>query len=278
MKFIHPIDVEGLPVDHTFRAPPAGMLILPIVLAAIASGMAWALLNQHLPKVLWAGVAVLFLLIPFVIRTNFLPSLKPTNWVLKIQGDQLLIMLRNFRNPHSVDDEPIVFQIATTDIQSVGEQTRRVSMPSNEGGRTVWKERRLEFRLHRSVPEQFRKALDAERRRRPPAVGMVRQKYYHPSPVSCDEQTIRILWNGRSEVVTPSLSKALAVLSTMIQRHETLASESVSADCMTDAELDDLIIQLCLSGARIEAIRILQREKGYTLTKATRFVDELMSA
>ena len=45
---------------------------------------------------------------------------------------------------------------------------------------------------------------------------------------------------------------------------------------MTTDEIDELILQLCHSGDRLEAIRILRRERGYSATDAMEFVNELM--
>lgn len=278
MQLHHFRDLQHMQADHTFRTPPWGMLLLPVILTGICIALGWALVSGYLPCFFWASVAILAPLVPLVVAVNFLPALRPTNWVLKVRGDQLYVMLRNYRNRHFPDDDPVVASFDIGEIASVGKQEQRLSAPGSSAGREVhWTERRLEIRLESPVPDEFRQALEAERRRKPPAEGFIRARSYYPSPVSIDERTIRILWNGRHDVVKPSIERALDMLGRLVDVHGTAVLDRREVEDLSNSEFDDLILELCQSGNRMAAAKLLRRHRGYSTTEAKQLVDELLS-
>lgn len=276
MQLHHWKDVEQMHADHTFRTPVWGVLILPVILLVCCIALVWALVTAHLPAFFWISVVLIAPFVPLILYTNFLPSLRPTNWVLKVRGDTVYLMLRNFREGHSPEDSPVVVSFDFGEIASVGKLSKKISTPSSNGGDTTWTQHSLEIRLRASAPQAFVDALNAERTRRPPAVGFVRKKSYYRSPVTrADSRTIRILWRGRYEVVKPGINAAVETLTRYVDQHAAEVIDRTNPEHLSDSAFDDLVLALCESGAKIDAIRLLKRHRGYSTASAKAFVDEL---
>jgi hypothetical protein len=273
-------DIDHLSAEHTFRTSPLVMLMLPLILAGASGALVWAIAAGHLP--LFIGFSVLFMapFVPLVLWINFLPTLRSTNWVLKLADGQVYVMLRNYRNPHAPGDGPTVVSFSPGEIASVGREVLQLSSPAvNNGRRTYWNEYRLELRLRDAAPPAFVAALKAERDRKPPQEGMVRSKSYYASPVTLDDdgRTIRILWMGRFDWITPRLKRTLAVLERTFLRHEDSIINRRNTEAMSAAELDDLVLRLLESGQKIDAVKLLTRHRGMSTTQAVRFADDLLA-
>ena len=276
MQLHHWKDVEQMQADHTFRTPAWGMLILPAILLASCVALVWALVAGYMPAFFWISVVLIAPFVPLIFYTNFLPSLRPTNWVLKVRGDTMYLMLRNFRERHTLEDGPVVISFDFSEIASVGKLSKKISTPSSNGGDTTWTQHSLEIRLREAAPPAFVDALNAERTRRPPAEGFVRKKSYYRSPVTmADSRTICILWRGRYEVVKPGIHAALETLTRYVDQHTAEVIDRTNPEHLSDSEFDDLVLALCESGAKIDAIRLLKRHRDYSTSSAKAFVDEL---
>ena len=139
-----------------------------------------------------------------------------------------------------------------------------------------WTQHSLEIRLREPIPGEIVDALDAQRRRQPPAVGVVRKKSYYPSPVTNpDGRTLRILWQGRYDMVKPSIDAAVQTLSQYVAQHTEELLDRSKPEEMSAGEFDNLVLNLCESGAKIDAVKLLKRHRGFTTTSAKQFVDEL---
>jgi len=245
--------LRHLQADETFRTSPWGALVFPVVLLAAGVLLGWALARGWLsegrgdvPWIPWAGCVFLGLGSLFAFRVNFIPALAPSNWVLKLEGNRLYLMLRNYRNAHLPDDAPVVVSFETGEIESVGQQENRVCVPSSDrGGTRDWKERRLEIRLRNPVPQEFVMALQTQPEWS--GTGGVRSKNT-PSPVSYDEQTIRILWSGPGEGISPRIDRALAILGRVVPVRDKSIVDRTRLATLTDSELDDHILELCQAG------------------------------
>ena len=129
-------------------------------------------------------------------------------------------MLRNYRNRHCPTDLPVAASFPVGEIASVGKHEKRACAPGKTNWqKTHWVERYLEIRLNSPLPEELRKTLDAESNRKPPTEGFSSAKRYYPSPVSIDDQIIRVLWYGRHDVIKPSIDQALDVLGRSVAVH-----------------------------------------------------------
>jgi hypothetical protein len=269
-------EIEALHAEQTFYTSPAVMLMFPLVLLAVSVGIAWAILAGKLPGLLWCSFAFVAPFVPIVLWVNFLPALKPTNWVLKTASNRVYIMLRNYRNPHSPGDGPTVVSFAQNEIESVGKQVMKLVSRGGNGRMTTWREYRLELRLREAAPAEFMTALEAERRRQPPQTGWLRSGL-QPPLVSLDTEgrTIRILWSGKYDHITPRINRAIALLGRTFLTHDDTVVDNTDLEKLNDIQFDELIAKLLEGNLKMEAIKMLVDRRGMSLTEAKQRVDEL---
>ena len=94
----------------------------------------------------WISVVLITSLMPLVVTVNVLPTFRPTNWVLKVCGDRIYLMLRNYRNRHSPDDGPLVVCFQFNEIESVAKQEKQICVPGSYRWQKIyWTERHLEI-------------------------------------------------------------------------------------------------------------------------------------
>lgn len=225
-----------------------------------------------MPGFLWIGCGLLGIFVPLTFWGNFLPALKASNWVLKVQGNRLYLMLRNYRNAHLPDDAPVVVSLESTEIESVGQQEKRVVTPSGGGRTRHWNERRLEIRLKGPVPEELVNALEAQPVWSKTWYGRKRNAV---SPVSHEGRILRIMWSGPFDSIVPRIDQALLILGQFVMVHDKSVVDRTQPANLTDSEFDDHIRELCQAGNRMDAINLLRERRKSSLTEARRLVEEI---
>ncbi len=88
---------------------------------------------------------------------------------------------------------------------------------------------------------------------------------------------IRIAWRGGlGNWISPSLTHVLHRLAGQTKVAEPIHQQQQDWSKLTEAELDALIFDLAQSGSTLDAVKILTLRRGYSLTAAHAFVDELI--
>ncbi|MCA9082149.1 MAG: hypothetical protein KDA58_16425 [Planctomycetaceae bacterium] len=269
-------ELTDLRANHTFRTPWWSMLLLPLVLLLVTGSIVWALLTHRLPPLFWASALLTGIMLLFTIRVNLIPSFRRANWTVKLSENRLYLMVRNFRNTHNADDGPVVVSWDYSDIVRAEGLVRSRSLMHRRGRERKWTERHLRLTLRGGTPSELRQLLDTERNRRPPWRGMSRQRRYFPSPVSCDERSVSVVWNDRTEVIKPGMGTMLDLLGRLsgcdVQRTDGTASQAAAGE----TDIDNQILELCQRGDRLAAIQLVRAHHGCSLTEAVTFVEELM--
>lgn len=258
--------------DETFRTSPGAALVLPAILLGACALLGFALVNGRIPALFWGAWGLLALAVPFTLYINFIPTLRASNWVLKVKDDRVYLMLHNFRNAHLPDDAPVIVSFEASEIESIGQRETHISIPYPSGRTRSWKERRLEIRLKDTVPQEFLKILNAQTGWS--GTGSVRQRDI-PAPISCDEHAIRILWIGPHDGILPGIYQALEILGRIVPIHHGSVVDRNHPERLTDSEFDDFIRELCVSGNRIEAVMLLRQCRNWSFAEAKQFVDKL---
>ncbi|MCA8990246.1 MAG: hypothetical protein KDA78_21540, partial [Planctomycetaceae bacterium] len=57
--------------------------------------------------------------------------------------------------------------------------------------------------------------------------------------------------------------------------HEPVVIDRPNLKEMTDEELDSKVLEFCESGHRMDAVQLLRKYRGYSLSEAKRMTDEL---
>jgi len=201
-----------------------------------------------------------------------------TNWILWAPPGKVLVNLRSYQDKSTLDTLSVV-ELADNEIAEIRRFEERYTVPEKQGRRTSLKLVSLDILL-RTQDESLAKLI-ADRRTTPQPwqnLAGIRSRsdltLYSVTLPAAD--VIRIAWTGgRNHSIAPGVNRVLRELETRIHVGEPALKEEGTNGKSGDAEIDDRILSLVLSGNKIDAIKILRLERGYTLIEAKQFVDEL---
>jgi hypothetical protein len=201
-----------------------------------------------------------------------------SNWLLQIAPDGLWINLRSYLNPELPPGRTVV-HLPLDEIEQACEHVWKRAEKSNEGT-TTWTDRYLDIQLHDPVSAELRAELADERRRyvsRSYFRGIVksRSRNGHVPVTILGDNTVRLAWRGRFDWVTPPLSHVLRELRGRITVRETTHSNLSTIEPLTSEEIDTLTLRMVESGDTMGAVKLLTDRRGYSLTAAHQFVEEL---
>jgi hypothetical protein len=246
--------VAGIPVGIVLLGRPAAWFSVPLLL--FATFMAW--------KICRAVITVF----------------NPANWLLQIMPDGLWINLRSYQNAN-FPPAPIVLFVPYSEIAGVSEhRVKRAERMSRSGNKSTWTDRYLDIRVREPAIPELDAAIDDERRRRITRelfnTGLKSHSRSNHVPVTLpNDSTIRVAWRGKCDYVVPSLSHVLDELIPYCWIDATAERDLSDLDALAPEEIDRLILESVESGDTIGAMKLLQDRRGYTLTDAKTFVDEL---
>ncbi len=165
----------------------------------------------ELPR-LMAGVAGLFfLLFAWLSFRQWQAARRPTNWVMRVCGDEVLIKYRSYQNWPLSDDDPQVIALQRDEIEFVrASATTQVTRETGHGAQMT-KLAYLEIGLKDSDTSALERAL-ADEAARPGWGSKWQRTKYLDNPVQVIEKgVIRIAWNGTA-AVRPGIKVALQTL------------------------------------------------------------------
>lgn len=202
------------------------------------------------------------------------------NWVLALYRDGIWLNLRDC-DYHLAEPAKTVVFIPYAEVGAARRFIHRYTTPSSDHGSTSRKDSYLELQLSTPDTGELQRVLDEERRRDPPQRshlgGFVTSRTRRTqAPIELeDDGTLRVKFRMLNYWLTPSLKKVLKAL----QQFVTIEADHVPirADWTTidGLEFDELVRHLVRNGARIDAMELLRRRKGFSTTEAKQFVDKL---
>jgi hypothetical protein len=246
----------------------AMLAALPAYLVIIARPSMWI----SFPVLSFASLMVMWL------TGRLVNAFRSTNWLMRIAPDGLWINLRSYLNREFAPAATVLF-VPYTEIATVNEYRIKRSEKDNDGT-TVWTERYLDLRLAEKVPDEVAGEISEERRREVVHEylgGFVksRGRNNHVPVLVPDDHTLRLSWRGRSDFIVPSLEKTLRELGGRCTVGESTKKDVADLDKLTGEEVDQMIINCVETGDTFGAIKLLQEKRGFNLTDAKKFVDEL---
>ncbi len=204
---------------------------------------------------------------------------RQTNWTLWAPPGKLLVNLRSYQD-RSAMEMPSVVELADHEVAEIRRHEHRYSTSSGQGRTTFTKLVSLDIVL-RTPDDGTLAKLIADRRATPQPwqklAGMRSRSNVTLHSVTLPApDVLRIAWTGgRNHAITPGVNRVLRELETRIHVGEPVLKVEGSGDKLRDADIDDRILSLVQAGNRIDAIKILRLERGYSLVEAKQFVDEL---
>ncbi len=267
------------------RTSRVGTTIGGLILLTIFCGAPVFWWYVEAPAIVWILCAIVALLVVRPILLNILAVHRSSNWLLLVRADGLVLNTRSYANSSPDQPSPVIV-LPFKDIESAREVRESHKLPeSTHGGGTVHsKQQFLELQIQSDLELQPVREILAEERSRPGSVrtylgGMtVRSKFKHdPMTVPADD-VIRITWRSAKDAVVPKLQVVLDRMSVYVDVTPTLERRFDQWNELNDQEFDDLVLQLTMQGRTMDAIRLLKRGRGYSLTEAKQFVDELRAS
>jgi hypothetical protein len=279
MQLTSPDKVPRNSAHMVCRQSRLGTLAAALCFAAIFAGGPLVFIWVVQPSWLIGAPAVLFAILMLkLFAGDAINALRESNWVLQVTPRGLWINLRSFRH---VDFPPARTSLFVAYDEIAGVREYVLKWTERDSRRRIWwTGRHLDIELRSPVPAEVRNEIAAERRRK------VKRRYLgglitaegsrNHFPVSDpSEKSLRIGWRTKQDGVTPRLAVALRELATHVPVFEAVLVDRTDAKNLSPQEVDDLILAHAQAGDKTAAIKLVREHRGYGLTDAKRFVEEL---
>lgn len=277
MKLLHPSNFPESTVGAVCRQSSFTKLILLAIFAAIPCGLTFAWWAGHLPTLLFVPIGGFTALIVPLLLGDWLATLKSTNWVLQVGSRNLHVNLRAYSN-RRFEDALSVVQIEYPELEAVRKHIAKHAAPGSKN-EEHWTEKSLDLIFVAPVPEEIVAALHAENRRKNPErrfLGITVRGGEKRSPVTIPAANVlRLAWTGKHAWVSPRLGRVLSMLDGYVTVDAETRENRTEWRTMSDPQFDELVLNMVQRGDRMTAGKLLQKRRGYSLTTAKQFVDEL---
>ncbi|MEM7307170.1 MAG: hypothetical protein AAF682_10895 [Planctomycetota bacterium] len=214
--------------------------------------------------------ALLFGLIFFAIAVSafgsFRNSLKPTNWRAHVARDAVFLNLRSYRNAHFGGEDPTVVRVELKEVAFVRKVTEQWIDPCSTK-RRLRRQSFVEIHLVHTDTAALADAVHRERTREAPTIkrfGIESSTKHHDTPVFVHAPDIvRATWHR-------GLFRELG------KRVKTEESHFVDLNKEIDeSSPEERAFALALRGQRMAALRIGEKELGFSGEEARAWLEEL---
>jgi hypothetical protein len=283
MQLLRLQDVNLTAQDRVFKESALVIFVAGLVFAGLAVGIYLWNRFGDLPfffVVVSGGFLALFSIICF---GCFAKTLAPTNWLLAVGPDRILIKFRSYLNPHLPAVDPQVVSLSFSEIEAAQVTKQKIKYyGSQRNAPTTEFHSYLDLFIHGGNLHPLHERLRYERTAKVTkdrGVCKVSTKAVH-YPVSVPEdRTIRIQWRCPSSHVVPGIKKAADALARQrvtirpMQRQVNDYTKTSSAD---GEKPEAQILELAEKGKIIAATRLAKKVYDYDTTEARQFVEGLL--
>jgi hypothetical protein len=233
-----------------------------------------------MPRPLAGGIGLFLLLFIWLAGRTWRAARLPTNWVMRVQGNDVLIKFRSFENWPLGDSDPQVINLHRTEIDFVREAARTQVTKGTGGGTESNKRVDLEIALKDSDTSLLESALVEEATR--PGWGNKRSRTkYLDNPVQVVEKgVIRITWRGGISAVRPGIKAALQELGRIVAVQDKRKEvDDFTVTALRKLGQEEQKKSLAELGAqnRIIAAETAKQLYGCSLGQAMRIVEDAMA-
>jgi hypothetical protein len=281
LRFFTVDEAHSRPYRAEFRYPliwTAIALALTIVLAVAAIIGATRLWSES-----WLGAGILgwlslwFLIFFFILRSVLRARLRPTNWLVRVTDDGLLVKFRSYLNYHFASDDKIVLHLSFSDVEWIREHKVQRTIPGGAGTNPeTSRQRYVELKVNEALAEELERHLAQERLRKGPMRPKWRGNGYsfsrHYPLQIVEKELVRIEWGVRPRIgeFLNQIQPYIAVRQGARTSIDFRELESVSR-----AEQEARLVELVETGDRMKAVRAARHLYKMNLTEAVRFVEDL---
>ena len=277
--------IKTLPSSHgreaVFKVWPIPKILAAVIFSAL-SGLLIYLGSQggyHSEKVNLSGTACYWVggwlvLFAWIALNSARSSLGRTNWLMKARPGRLLIKYRSFHNHHFPEEDPVIVEILSGDVEWVREVDETMTAPSSdEGGDRTCHSTFLDLKLSPKLDlSQIKQALHTERKRKAPMKGFTSSKTLHYPVQFVEPGILRLEWQG----IRPTIKQALRILRMQFSLNTGEIFKAKEWDQLEGQELEDHILDLAQRGRTLKATRLANLKLNLSTTEAVQFVEDLM--
>jgi len=258
---------------RTFKTPVLSSLLVALMFAGISGVLVYHTLYGKLGGLGWLFAVPLILLTLLSVKTAR-RALGSANWVMIVKGSGVALKIRSYLNADLEKRDPVVCWIPREEIRAVRKVGGSRDVPGKREGQTTETDRTvaLDIVLKHVATGELAEACAREKSFR----GEGRMQFHHYPVLVPEPGVIRIPWSSRSQKLSPGIDKALALLGESFPVEAEVTRPHVDWRTAEGAELDQLVLDLCEAGNRIDAVKVLRLRNDMSPKEAKRFVDELM--
>jgi len=251
-----------------FGAVAGGLLILAVVFGLL--GFGW--MKSVWPAYLGAVVVFLCLLI---FHQLILARFRPSNWLLRLNDDRMLIKFRSYLNDRFPQYDLTVVFLPLSEIRSAKLVREKRELKDNRGhaGTTTKRRKYVELEVSGDC-RQLAEALAKERERVFKGKDIASARYEDFPVRFTAPDRIQIDWT-----VVPRAQTLLDALTrhTLVRPAEAASKDFANLENLPRKQQEARLLELAESGDKIAAIAMARQLYSYDLTTAKRFVEELLS-
>jgi hypothetical protein len=279
MKLYRGCDLAPDGTGLVCRQARLGGLIAAIVFTLAFASFPLLVWWFHGPMIFVVVGGMLALLLLLFLVGDVKARFRDANWVLWIRPDRVCVNLLSYQDYAPLDSTSVV-ELMDRDLDQLQRHVEHYTVPDSDGGSVSYTLESLDIELRDTDTAALATAIAAVRRRQQPIrrlgfmssqSGVTVYSVSLPAP-----HRLRITWKGgRGHSIRPRMKRVLDELASRVKIAEPNVNRRSDWSQLPDAEIDDQILAMVCAGNRLDAIKLLRCRRGYSITAAHRFVEEL---
>jgi hypothetical protein len=269
--------------EHIFKESSFLQFLAALLFAGMGIGMFLWNRFGNLPFFVIVISGIFLALFSIICFRHLAKTLTPTNWLVAVGPDRIIIKFRSYLNPHLPADDPQVVSLSFSEIEAAQITKEKIRYyGSQKNSKTTEYQTYLDLLIKAVNLQPLRKRLKYERSIKTYKNSGI-YKYgtkSHHYPVSVPEdKIIRIQWRGPGSYITPGVKKAADLLARqhiIIRPVQRQFCDFTKRAVQEGAKADDKILELAEKGKIFAAIRLAKQVYDYDTTQARQFVESLL--
>ena len=290
------------------------MLFLACLGLALEGGIAGS--SWEFPAGILYILAFILWMVSLLCLMTYRARMRSGNWLVKSCPDRLFVKFRSYLNDHYPDTDPTVLEIEYSEIEWIRRTRERLTTPScnEEDANQIQFFTFLDLKLKNGDLSRLQEVLQQERNRKPPRsktdelrhelflarkrkapdseINRLKEnikrekarepkktlrsriKHHHYPVRVVQPDIVRIQWNG----IHPRIGPAMDFLSQYLPVKPELSLATDTTSSTENNRPDDVILDLAMRGKIFQAITLVRKTYGYSLTQSKQFVDDLLKS
>jgi hypothetical protein len=262
------IDQAGIrSTDTVFKEPVETAIALTAGMLGIGLFLIW--LGWKEGDVFMALLSLIVLGPGAVIADILRKALKPTNWVMTIGHDRVMLKFRPYAHTRFSEQDPQVAEIPMSEVVSVARRTVAVTDRGHKGRIHTVREPFVELRLRGADLAPLRERLRHERTH-PNVIAT-----HHPVSTTGND-VVRVSWRGTAAWLRPKPEEALRLLGERVpvEPETTTHIDLTRPESISPADREWYLRSLAKSGTNIRAVLLTEKLYGVSNQEAKRMLAE----